>query len=178
MRLLHFSDDGTIERFEPQPVKTPSERGPGREWLNGPLVWGIAEDYAAMYLFPRECPRILIWATAQTTEEDRHGLWGRSEARIIAHIEWEWFEALTTGRLWRYTLPVETFEDLSDAGMWVSRTAVEPRSVHLLKDLPGALADAGVELRVLPSLAPLKDLWDTSVHASGIRLRNARSWVA
>jgi hypothetical protein len=177
MRLFHFSDDGTIECFEPRPVAVPAERAPGRDWLNGPLVWAIAEDRAPMYLFPRECPRILVWATPQTTEQDRLSIWGRSQARIIAHIEWEWFEALTTGRLWRYTLPPEAFEDLGDAGMWVSRASVEPRSVHLLKDLPGALAEAGVELRVLPSLAPLKGLWDTTVHASGVRLRNARSWV-
>lgn len=177
MRLFHFSDNGAIDRFDPKPVQVPAERPAGREWLNGPLVWAIGEDHASMYLFPRECPRILVWAMPETTEADRQAIWGRSTAPVIAHIEWEWFEALSTGKLWRYTMPPETFEDLGDAGMWVSREPVEPASVHLLKDLPGVLAEAGVELRVMPSLAPLKNLWETSVHASGIRLRNSRSWA-
>jgi hypothetical protein len=33
-----------------------------------------------------------------------------------------------------------------------------------------------VELRVMESLLPLRGVWDSSLHASGIRLRNARGW--
>jgi hypothetical protein len=178
MRLFHFSDDETIERFEPRAVRVPATRAPGREWLNGPLVWAIEEADAALYLFPRGCPRILVRTTPETTDEDRQAFWARSDAPVIAHIEWDWFEALKTARLWRYTLPEATFEDLDDAGMWVSRQAVEPVRVTLIKDLPDALAAAGVELRVVPSFAPFKGLWDTSIHASGVRLRNARTWPA
>jgi hypothetical protein len=28
----------------------------------------------------------------------------------------------------------------------------------------------------MESLAPLRDVWSTSLHASGIRLRNAQGW--
>ncbi|HMG50328.1 MAG TPA: hypothetical protein VK597_07005, partial [Inquilinus sp.] len=61
MRLFHFSDDPAIERFEPRPVRVPSARPAGREWLNGPLVWAIDDAHQMLYLFPRDCPRILAW---------------------------------------------------------------------------------------------------------------------
>ena len=69
-----------------------------------------------------------------------------------------------------------TREDLNDAGMWVSRAPVTPLSLEVLGDLPAALAAAGAELRVVPSLVPLKGVWSTSLHASGVRLRNAQGW--
>ncbi|MGO7421998.1 DUF6886 family protein, partial [Rhizobium ruizarguesonis] len=37
-------------------------------------------------------------------------------------------------------------------------------------------APRGVELRVVDTLTPLKGLWGTSLHVSGIRLRNAGDW--
>ena len=36
--------------------------------------------------------------------------------------------------------------------------------------------EAGVELRVMHRLTPLRDVWSTSLHASGIRLRHAQDW--
>ena len=66
MRLFHFSDDPAIARFEPRAVLVPSPRAPGREWLNGPLVWAIDEPHQPMYLFPRDCPRILLWPRPET----------------------------------------------------------------------------------------------------------------
>ena len=45
MRLFHFSDDPDISEFVPRPVLIPSQRPAGREWLNGPLVWAIEEEF-------------------------------------------------------------------------------------------------------------------------------------
>ena len=45
-------------------------------------------------------------------------------------------------------------------------------------DLPAALRADNVDLRVLESLTPLRDVWSTSLHASGVRLRNAQGWPA
>jgi hypothetical protein len=39
----------------------------------------------------------------------------------------------------------------------------------------GAGEDANVELRIVPTLEPLKALWSTALHVSGIRLRNMRT---
>ena len=177
MRLFHFSDDPAIERFEPRPVLVPSARAPGREWLNGPLVWAIDEPHQPMYLFPRDCPRILLWPRPETTAEDLERWWGGSPCRMIAHVEEAWLERLSKASINRYELPADTFESLDDAGMWVSRRAVTPVEVSEIRDLPGALRDEGVELRVMESLTPLRDVWSSSLHASGIRLRNARGWL-
>lgn len=177
MRLFHFSDVGGIRVFTPRAVRTPSPRAQGREWLNDPLVWAIDEAHQPMYLFPRDCPRILLWQTPATTAADRAAWWGRSSERVIACVEWNWFERIRAARLFRYEFPPTSFEDLEDAGMWVSRVPVEPLGVREIDDLPAALASQGVELRFLPSLTPLKEVWSTSIHASGIRLRNARDWL-
>ncbi|MBB3655377.1 hypothetical protein FHX15_000576 [Rhizobium sp. BK650] len=171
MRLFHFSDDPTITIFEPRPVCIASERPPGREWLNGPLVWAIDDVNDFMYLFPRDCPRILIWAKPETSEEDRQLLGGW---RGAAYIERGWLERLQAGRIHRYEMPTESFEDLQDAGMWVSRKAVVPLALSVVSRLDFEFAPRGIELRVVESLMPLKALRETTLHVSAIRLRNAQ----
>lgn len=177
-RLFHFSEQAGIELFEPLPLRVPSPRSGGREWLNGPLVWAIEENLQAMYLFPRDCPRILLWPTPQTTPEDLALWWGGRDCKIIAHIEWAWLDRLMAGALWRYEFDADGFQPLHDAGMWVSRDAQRPVHVDRIGDLPAALREAGVELRVMPSLTPARGVWATSLHASGVRLRNAAGWEA
>ena len=176
VRLFHFSDDPGITVFEPRRVLKPSVRPEGRDWLNGPLVWAIDEPHQPMYLFPRDCPRILLWPRETSSADDLARWWGERDCRMLAHIEWAWLARLQAGALYRYELPRETFECLEDAGMWVSKAAVTPLAMHVVDDLPAALRGEGVELRVMESLAPLKDVWATSLHASGIRLSNATGW--
>ena len=174
-RFLHFSDDPGIQRFVPR--ATFAKRPAGMEWLNGPLVWAIEEAHEFMYLFPRGCPRILVWPVATTSDEDRERWLQHSSAKVVAHVEWSWIERIQSGVLYRYELPGAGFQDLGDAGMWVSREAVAPTARERLDGLFSDLAAAGVELRVVHSLVPLAGLWDqTTMHVSGIRLRNARGW--
>ncbi|HEY1926831.1 MAG TPA: hypothetical protein VGG92_05155 [Caulobacteraceae bacterium] len=177
MRLFHFSDNPGLKVFHPRPVRIPSPRPVGREWLNEPLVWAIEETRQAMYLFPRDCPRILVWPTEATVAEECAAWWGERRCAMIAHIEWAWFERWRRGVIHRYELPVDDFEDLQDAGMWVARRSVAPIDMTTIDDLPQALAEAGCELRVMESLTPLKGLWTSSLHVSGIRLRNAAGWA-
>lgn len=173
MRVFHFSEEAGIEVFIPRPVRVPSERPLGREWLNGPLVWAIEEARQPLYLFPRDCPRILLWPVAATTPADLAQWWGPRSCGFIAHIEWAWLDRLRSTTLHRYELPAAAFEPLGDAGMWVSRQTVAPLSVEVIDDLPAALREQGVELRIMESLAPLKEVWATSLHASGVRLRHS-----
>lgn len=95
---------------------------------------------------------------------------------MVAHIERAWLERLSSAHLYRYEFAASAFESLDDAGMRVARSAVNPIGVERIDDLATALHDCDVELRVIPSLTSLKDLWSTSLHVSGIRLRNARGW--
>lgn len=174
MRLFHFSDDPHIATFIPRPVKVPSTRPPGREWLNGPLVWAIEDTYDFLYHFPRDCPRILVWATASTDAGDRSRWLGTH--RAAAYVEREWMPAVTSAVLHRYEMPVTPFEDLCDAGMWVSRTPVIPLNQASICCPSADLGARGVDLRIVESLAPLRGLWSTSLHVSGIRLRNSSHW--
>ena len=176
-QLFHFSEDPTIGVFEPRPVRVPAERPAGREWLNGALVWAIDERRQPMYFFPRDCPRILLWTTPSTTEADRERWWkGGRNRSALAHVEAAWLDRLRTTPIYRYRFAPDTFEDLDDAGMWVSRTTVIPLAVEPVGDLLAALAAADVELLVMPDLLPLKGVWDSTIYASGIRLRNAQRW--
>ena len=174
MPLFHFSEESHIISFVPRAAAVPSQREPGMEWLNGPIVWAIDEWHQPMYLFPRDCPRVLVWPVAGTTAEDRRVHWTTSGCRMLAYIEWGWLERLRATTVRRYALPAAGFEDLHDSGMWVARSTVVPTEVRAITPLTPALEEAGVELRLVPSLKPLKPLWDTSLHVSGIRLRNMR----
>lgn len=172
MQVFHFSEQSDIEVFVPRPVAIPSKRAAGMDWLNGPLVWAIDDWHQPMYLFPRDCPRILIWPTEATTPEDRCAHWKKSSCRMIAYMEWRWFSRLAGAVLYRYALPSEEFECLNDAGMWVSRSVVRPTEILKITDIGASLDEANLELRVVPTLEPFKGLSSTSLHVSGIRLRN------
>ncbi|MGO1080754.1 DUF6886 family protein [Inquilinus sp. CA228] len=177
MRLFHFSDDPAIARFEPRPVRVPSARPAGREWLNGPLVWAVDDAHEMLYLFPRDCPRILAWTTPQSSAADRAHWLGPGDPRAIAFVETAWIDRLRAAAIHRYELPPETFRSLEDAGMWVSEAPVVPLGRVALAGLDGELARRGVDLRVVGSLAPLAALWDSSLHVSGIRLRSSATWA-
>jgi len=176
VKLFHFSENKSIERFDARPVEFPSRRANGKEWLNGPLVWAIDDWHQAMYLFPRDCPRILIWRTTKTIAKDADQYFSDTQARMLVYIEKSWLARVSSASLYRYELPTTTFESLDDAGMWVSQFDVVPIEKKYINNLTKKLEQENVMLRVLDDLTPLKDIWNSTLHASGIRLRNARNW--
>lgn len=176
MRLFHFSENPEIDIFIPRPVRVSVERPLDRAWLNGPLVWAIDDEHQPMYLFPRECPRILLWTTTTTKTEDYNYWWQGSSSKVLAYIEEAWFERVKNATIYRYEMPVSPFEDINDAGMWVAKTAVKPLRLDALSNLSEEHWAHDVELRVVETLLPLKGVWRTSLHASVIRLRNAQHW--
>lgn len=176
MRLYHFSDNPNIEVFEPRPVRTPVERPAGQEWLNGPLVWAIDDRHSFLYLFPRECPRILVWPTPYTTSHDVDRWLGPTDAAAVAFIEAAWFARLCQAMIYRYEMPPGSFENVGEIGMWVSRGLVRPAGVHRLSNLHERLEEGRIDLRVMERLTPLRDIWKSTLHVSGIRLRNALGW--
>jgi hypothetical protein len=178
MRLFHFSEQADIAVFEPRLLKVPAPRPEGQEWLNGPLVWAISEAQEALYLFPRDCPRILAWRTHKTSPEDVATWLGTAtRASFVAFVEHGSLRSLSAVTLYRYELPAASFELVDRAGMWVSRERVVPLSVDRIGDLPEALAARNVELRAVADLSLLRPLWSSSMAASGIRLRNSGTWA-
>lgn len=177
MKVFHFSDDGGIARFVPRAVSVPSRRPPGLDWLNGPLVWAVDETRQGAYLFPRDCPRIILWATNDTTDEDRVRWLGAGGVGMLAYVESEWLDRLRQASLFRYEFSAGSFEPVpGDPWMLVSRRPEVPMRVTRFDELTEALQEAGVELTPVPSLEPLRPAWTSTLHVSGIRLRNARSW--
>ncbi len=174
--LHHFSDDPAIGCFQPRSPRIPALRPPGLDWLNGPLVWAIDAAHQPLYLFPRDAPRILLWRRAVSSSADVETWMGNTQARMVAFAERAWRDRIAGAVLYRYSLPPGSFEDLDDAGMWVSRAAVTPLACERLHDLPARLEAEQVELRLLDTLLPLKEAWRSSLHVSGIRLRNAAGW--
>ena len=162
--FFHVSEQRDIERFEPR-------RGSGFD--NIPVVWAIDGERLRNYLLPRDCPRVTCYAGPKTTDADRERFLG-SSAAVIA-IERHWFEALRRCRLYCYHLPAETFECADAcAGYFVSQLPVQPTCVEIIDDAIAALMRRRVELRVLPTLWPLRDaVVDSSLQFSMIRMRNA-----
>ena len=161
--LFHISEQADIQEFEPRPSEYTAE----------PVVWAIDADRLCNYLLPRECPRVTYYAGPQTTAADRKRLLGASAA--VVAIERDWLERVQRCLLYCYHLPQQTFECIDEcAGYFVSRVSVAPTRVEVLRDVIPELEHRRVDLRILPTLWPLRDaVVASSLQFSIIRMRNA-----
>jgi hypothetical protein len=168
--LFHYSEALDIKTFVPRPVASNPE--------SEPLVWTIDAEHAPLYFFPRDCPRVAYWALPTSTPEDIERFLGHTAARRVIAIEGSWLERMRTTTLYSYRFAPDTFVSLRDHGCHVSRETVTPLSVEPVGDLLTRLRDAGVELRITPSLWPLRSaLLDATLHFSMIRMRNATAEI-
>ena len=167
MNLYHFSEDPAITHFAPRPSAIYPDQPP--------LVWAIAETHAAHYALPRDCPRVICWADARTTDEDRTRILGVTAKTKVLAVERAWLRRIEVAQLYQYRLPVETFESFdATAGYYVSRAAVTPLAVTPLDHLLERIAGAGIEVRIVPSLWPLYHaVMHSTLQFSIIRMRNA-----
>src|SRR5437899_3301736 len=94
MRLFHFSEEPTIQRFEPHVPQTQPEASP--------LVWAIDETHAPNYFFPRDCPRVCFWDGPRTTRADRERFLGPSNAATVIAVEFAWLERTRAARIYVY----------------------------------------------------------------------------
>jgi hypothetical protein len=164
--LWHVSEDPTIEVFRPHHNELHE--------LDEPLVWAVDSTYWWLYWFPRDCPRACFNAKADTTEEDVERWLDGDRSRRVSVIETTWLDRFRSARVYAYRFPVEPFEPWDK--FFISRETVEPLELVELGDLLVRHADAGVELRIAPTLYPLWDkVVESSLDFSGIRLRNASS---
>ncbi|USG68071.1 hypothetical protein NDK47_12640 [Brevibacillus ruminantium] len=165
---FHFSEDKSISVFHPR--LHPSD--PSR----GNMVWAISGEKSPLYFFPRDCPRIGFYAGPSTTEEDQTKFAGISKASLIITVEAAWYERIQAAKLYAYSFAPAPFVPVDEnSGYYVSYNTVTPLSVEPMGDLITALVKANVELRLTPSLKPLRDaLLDSTMCFSMIRLRNAK----
>ena len=61
VELFHFSEDDSITEFVPHiPPTNPTQRA---------AVWAIDEEHSPLYWFPRQCPRVSVWARNPAEQE-------------------------------------------------------------------------------------------------------------
>jgi hypothetical protein len=164
--LWHFSEDSSLGQFRPQ-VPAANPEAP-------PLVWAVDTRHAPMFWFPRDCPRGCIWPVPSTTPEDRERFFGQSAASRVHVMEGGWLGRMQACRLFAYRLPAGAFRPHEVGGYWVADEQVEADGQQVIDDLVGRHADAGIELRITPSIWPFwRQVANSTVGFSGSRLRNA-----
>ncbi|RXZ83644.1 hypothetical protein EBB07_04465 [Paenibacillaceae bacterium] len=167
MKLYHFSENPAIPLFEPRKL-------PYR--MNEPAqVWAIDAFHAPHYFFPRDCPRVCIWPMETTTEQDYARFFGHSGTSRMIAIESGWLEKVRTGTIYRYRFDPAQFQLYeANAGYYTSTNTVKPAAVEIIDNLLGELADLNIEVRITPSLMPLKEaILASTVNFSMIRMKNA-----
>ncbi len=165
--LYHFSEDPHITRFVPHVPRTnPS---------HPPAVWAIDAAHAPLYWFSRDCPRVTIWPHDVDDLPEFQARFATMATRLHA-IESAWLEQMREAVLYRYEFAPDGFVPWADAdGQWVSDRAVVPTRVTPVGDLLAAHVQAEIELRIVPSLWPLRDVAATSeFEFSLVRMHNAR----
>lgn len=148
--VYHFSEDPTITRFTPHVPRTNPE--------HPPAVWAIDAEHAPLHWFPRDCPRVTVLPRDQAAAAAFQHTFA-TEAHRVHAIELGWLDRMRTTELHRYELDAAEFTPWQAAsGQWIADHAVEPMSITPVGDLLLAHAAAGIELRLAPSLWPLRDL--------------------
>jgi Family of unknown function (DUF6886) len=165
--LWHFSEDPSLGRFLPRAKAA----DPG-----APLVWAVDTRHAPMFWFPRDCPRGCVWPVSTTAAQDLERFFGQTSAKRIHVIEAGWLEIVRTCRLYAYRLPVTSFRPHETVGgYWVSGEQVDATERVDVGDLLRKHAEAGIELRIAPSIWPFwRRVTASTVEFSGSRLRNAQ----
>lgn len=165
--VYHYSADGSIRRFAPHvPPSNPS---------HPPCVWAIDGEHAPLYWFPRDCPRISVWAYDDRQRAVLRELFATEAIRICA-AESDRLELVRSARIYRYTFDASSFAPWAEAdGQYVSADVVHPIDVEPIDDLLALHAAAGVELRFTPRLGPLMDrMLASGLPFSFVRIRDAQ----
>jgi len=146
--LLHYSEDACIAGFEPHVPRT----NPGTR----PAVWAIDPARAPLYWFPRDCPRVAVWAN---DADQLTALRNRftTDASRVQFAPASWIEAIRACRLYEYRFDPAPFTPWPEAeGQWVAHERVVPAAVEPVGDLLERQADADVDLRFVDDLAPVR----------------------
>ncbi|ULL18095.1 hypothetical protein DVH26_28710 [Paenibacillus sp. H1-7] len=168
MRLYHFSEDPDIALFEPRTLDYRQEEPA--------MVWAIDEFHAPHYYFPRNCPRVCLWPEESTSEADKERFFGHSAVQRIIAVESDWLERIRETKLYRYVFEEEGFAEYDiNAGYYTSLQTVNPVAVEPIGDLLQQLSLTGIELRITPSLMPLRAaILESTVNFSMIRMKYAK----
>ena len=146
--LLHYSEDPSITRFVPHvPNTNPAAHA---------AVWTIDPPRAPLYWFPRDCPRVTIWANTDEQLERLHRLMQTSAFRVqITPLAWA--ERIRCCKLYEYQFEPAAFTPWPEAeGQWIATTPRVPVGVVPVGDLMARQAMAGIELRLVDDLEAVR----------------------
>lgn len=169
MKLFHVSEYPGIHEFVPRPAPSHYDQ------ITHPVVFAISDTLLHNYLLPRECPRVTLYRTPSTSNEDYERFFGQSKAKYTIFIEDAWKQVVQNTILYIYELPAESFELLDEgAGYYISYEVLRPLSVIEIKNCLNELAKRPVELQFVPNLWEIADaVAKSSLNFSIIRMRNA-----
>jgi hypothetical protein len=164
--VYHFSEDPDIARFVPHVPRT-NPHSPAR-------VYAIDGEHEPLYWFPRDCPRVTVWADDAAQQELLAARFTTSSRRLHA-IESSWLAGMREVELYRYAFDAAAFAPWEEAdGQWISEEVVEPLGVEPCGDPLQRHVEAGIELRVVGDLWPLRDaVVATGLPFSIVRMANA-----
>ncbi|MDQ1381410.1 MAG: hypothetical protein QOJ71_2129 [Actinomycetota bacterium] len=146
--LLHYSEDADIREFRPHVPRS----NPGV----APAVWAIDPARAPLYWFPRNCPRVAVWANDAGGADRLRALFATEATRVQA-IPVEWRDAVDDCRLYEYRFAAGPFSPWPDAeGQWVAHEPVVAESIEPVGPLVQKHAAAGIELRFVDDLPQLR----------------------
>jgi hypothetical protein len=141
-QVLHFSEDPTITRFKPHVARTAQHQEA--------YVWAVDQSRAPDYWFPRQCPRVLAWVRASTSDIDRDRIIGAGCGDRLHAVEYGWLEAVRTTRLYAYRLPAHLFRPIGspDPHAHVAQQPVDPLGPpEPVGDLLQCHEEAGIQIR-------------------------------
>lgn len=165
--VYHYSEDGSIRRFAPHVPPT----NPGHP----ASVWAIDAAHSPIYWFPRNCPRLSVWARDAAQQSTLTELFETEGPRLCA-AETGWLERVRDARLYRYVFDAADFHPWAEAdGQYVAHDVVFPQQVEVVDDLLALHAEADIELRFTPRLGALMDrILASGLPFSFVRIRDAR----
>jgi hypothetical protein len=145
--VLHYSEDPSLHTFDPHvPRSNPTVAA---------AVWTIDPAHAPLYWFPRDCPRVAVWANDGDQRERLRRTFATGSTRLHI-VPRAWLDAIRECALFEYRFDPTSFEPWPDAeGQWVAYRRVTALSVDAVGDLLQRHAAAGIELRFVDDLLPL-----------------------
>src|SRR5260221_13295172 len=86
--LVRVSEVPGMGRFDPRPPPSPDSG------VNCPAVFAIEDRLLHNYLLPRDCPRVTVYASDQTSPDDLRRFLGCTAARHVVAIEGRWLKPI------------------------------------------------------------------------------------
>jgi len=116
-----------------------------------------------------------VWADDEIQQANLGARLHTTASRVHA-VELSWLDRIRTTALYAYRLPGATFRVWTDEhGQWVSTEPVTPLGVESVGDLLARHVAAGIELRLVADLGPLRELvLATGLPFSMVRMGSAR----